>query len=121
MGTTMATKPLDNHTYDVFKKAVMVTLPIMATLYIALASVFGWPHPEEIAGAITGVTAFLGTTLHFSSKVYNDQNNDSFAGTIDVNKQPDGGQKVMFAFASDEVAENLDKRDAVTFKVNVTE
>lgn len=114
----MATKPLDNHTYDVFKKAVMVTLPIMATLYVALAKIFGWPHPEEVAGAITGLTAFLGTALHFSSIAYNSQSEDEFAGTIDITEKPEGGQKVLFAFKNDEVAENLDQRDKVTFKVN---
>lgn len=106
---------LDNHTYDVVKNAVILTLPALATLYFAIAQIWGLPNADEVTGTITAITVFLGVVLRISSKMYG---GSEIAGTIDITTKPDGGQNVLFGFKDHEIAENLDKRDTVTFKVN---
>lgn len=111
------TKPLlANHTYDVMKNAVILTLPAMATLYFAIAKIWSLPYADDIVATITALSTFFGIILRVSSKRY-DANEAQFGGTIDVIQKPEGGQKVLFAFKDDEVAENLDKRDEITFKI----
>jgi hypothetical protein len=58
--------------YDVLKWIAQLFLPAAATLYFALANIWGLPYGEEIVGTITAVDAFLGVILGISSKVYYD-------------------------------------------------
>lgn len=37
---------LNDRIYDVLKWVVMIVLPAVATLYAALAPVWGWPRPR---------------------------------------------------------------------------
>jgi hypothetical protein len=48
----------------------MVVLPAVATLYFALAGIWGFPYGEEIVGTITAVDTFLGVVLGISSINY---------------------------------------------------
>ena len=57
--------------YDVLKWIAMVFLPAVATLYFALAGIWGFPYGEEIVGTITAVDTFLGVLLGISSAQYN--------------------------------------------------
>jgi hypothetical protein len=57
--------------YDVLKSIAMVCLPAVATLYFALAGIWGFPYAEEIVGTITAVDTFLGVLLGISSAKYN--------------------------------------------------
>ena len=61
---------MSNKTYDVLKWIAMVVLPAVATLYFALAGIWGFPYGEEIVGTITAVDAFLGAVLGISSVQY---------------------------------------------------
>lgn len=62
---------MSNKMYDVLKWIAMVLLPAVATLYFALAGIWGFPYGEEIVGTITAVDTLLGTLLGISSVKYN--------------------------------------------------
>ena len=49
-------------------------LPALATLYFAVAKIWGLPYGEEIVGTITAVDTFLGVLLGISTANYNKQN-----------------------------------------------
>ena len=61
---------MSNKVYDVLKWIAMVVLPATATLYFALAGIWGFPFGEEIVGTITAVDTFLGVLLGISSAQY---------------------------------------------------
>ena len=61
---------MSNKTYDVLKWIAMVFLPAIATLYFALAGIWGLPYGEEIVGTITAFDTFLGVLLGIASAQY---------------------------------------------------
>ena len=61
---------MSNKLYDVLKWIAMVLLPATATLYFALAGIWGFPYGEEIVGTITAVDTFLGVLLGITSAQY---------------------------------------------------
>lgn len=62
---------MSNKMYDALKWIAMVVLPAIATLYMALASIWGFPFAEEIVGTITAIDTFLGALLGITSAQYN--------------------------------------------------
>lgn len=62
---------LDNKVYDILKWVALVVLPAIATLYTALAGVWGLPFAEEIPATITAVDLFIGALLGVSTAQYN--------------------------------------------------
>lgn len=62
---------LKNSIYDTLKWIAQIVLPAIATLYFALASIWGLPYGEQIVGTITAVDAFLGAILGISTAQYN--------------------------------------------------
>ena len=62
---------LKNNVYDVLKWTAQILLPATATLYFALASIWGLPYGEQIVGTITAIDAFLGVLLGISTYNYN--------------------------------------------------
>lgn len=62
---------MSNKMYDVLKWIAQILLPAAATLYFALAQIWGFPYGEEIVGTITAFDAFLGALLGITSAVYN--------------------------------------------------
>lgn len=61
---------LSNKTYDVLKWIAQIALPALATLYAALAGIWGFPRGEEIVGTISAIDIFLGALLQISSANY---------------------------------------------------
>lgn len=61
---------MSNKLYDILKYVAQIILPACATLYFALAGIWGLPYREEIVGTITAVDAFLGVILGISSANY---------------------------------------------------
>ena len=61
---------MSNKTYNVLKWIAQVVLPALATLYFALAGIWGFPYGEEVVGTITAVDTFLGVVLGISSAQY---------------------------------------------------
>lgn len=65
---------LSNKTYDICKFIAQILLPALATLYFAIASIWGLPYAEQIVGTITAVDTFLGAILGISTMKYNKEN-----------------------------------------------
>lgn len=64
---------MSNKVYDVLKFIAQILLPALATLYFALAKIWGFPYATEIVGTISAVDAFLGALLGISTAQYNKQ------------------------------------------------
>ena len=62
---------MTNKTYDTLKWIAQYLLPGAATLWLALASIWGLPYGEEIGGTIVAIDTFLGVLLGISSAQYN--------------------------------------------------
>lgn len=62
---------MSNETYDVLKYIAQIVLPAIATLYFAIAQIWGLPYGEQIVGTITAIDAFLGALLGISTMRYN--------------------------------------------------
>lgn len=61
---------LPDRVYDCLKWIALVVLPAIATLYFALAGIWGFPYGEQIVGTITAIDAFLGALLGISNVMY---------------------------------------------------
>lgn len=61
---------LKNSTYDVLKYITQIVIPAIATLYFALAKIWGLPYAAEIVGTLTAIDAFLGALLGVSTAQY---------------------------------------------------
>lgn len=71
---------LNDKLYDILKWLVIIVLPACATLYAALASVWGWPFAEQVTTTITAVDTFLGAVLCISAVNYHkDDGNEKIA------------------------------------------
>lgn len=67
---------MSNKMYDILKYIAQIVLPAIATLYFALAGIWGFPYGEEIVGTITAVDTFLGVLLKISTDSYNKAKNE---------------------------------------------
>lgn len=61
---------MSNKVYDALKYIAQIVLPAIATLYFALAQIWGLPYGEQIVGTITAVDAFLGAILRITTIKY---------------------------------------------------
>lgn len=61
---------MSNKLYDVLKWIALIFLPAIATLYFALAGIWGFPYGEQIVGTIAAIDAFLGAILQISTHNY---------------------------------------------------
>jgi len=61
---------LSNKSYDLLKWIAQILLPAAATLYVAVAGIWGFPYAKEIAGTISAGDLFLGALLGISSMNY---------------------------------------------------
>lgn len=72
---------LNNKVYNVLKWVVMIALPAIATLYTALAAIWGWPMADSVSQTITAITTFLGVLLGVSTYNYNKTQAETAAKT----------------------------------------
>ena len=61
---------LSNKSYDLLKWIAQILLPATATLYVAVAGIWGFPYAKEVAGTISAVDLFIGALLGISSMNY---------------------------------------------------
>ena len=59
--------------YDILKWVTMIVIPALATAYVGLAAVWGWPYADEIAKTAAVVCTLLGALLGISTAQYNKQ------------------------------------------------
>ena len=61
---------LPNKVYDILKWITLVVIPALATLYVALAAVWGVPYADAVAKTSVAVCTFLGALLGVSTAEY---------------------------------------------------
>lgn len=61
---------LSNKTYDILKWVVTILMPALAALYMALASIFGWPYGEEVSATVMAFVMFLSAFVQANSAAY---------------------------------------------------
>ena len=62
---------LSNSVYDILKWITMIVIPALATAYVGLAAVWGWPCADKVAKTAAIVCTLLGTLLGISTAQYN--------------------------------------------------
>lgn len=62
---------LPDKLYDVLKWICMICIPALATAYVGLAAVWGWPFADEVAKTAAVVCTLLGALLGISTAQYN--------------------------------------------------
>lgn len=62
---------LPNTWYDVLKWVTMIVLPALATAYVGLAAIWGWPFADEVAKTTAVICTLLGALLGISTAQYN--------------------------------------------------
>ena len=62
---------LNNSVYDILKWITMIVLPALATAYVGLASIWGWPFADEVAKTTAVICTLLGALLGISTAQYN--------------------------------------------------
>lgn len=67
--------------YDTLKYIAQIVLPAVATLYFALASIWGLPSANEVVGTLVAIDAFLGVLLGISSAQYKNSD-EKYDGTV---------------------------------------
>ena len=62
---------LPDKVYDVLKWLVMIVFPALATAYVGLAAIWGWPYADEVSKTTAIVCTLLGAILGISTAQYN--------------------------------------------------
>ena len=62
---------LSNTVYDILKWITMIVLPALATAYVGLAAIWGWPFADEVAKTTAVICTLLGALLGISTAEYN--------------------------------------------------
>lgn len=100
---------LSNKVYDTLKWIAQYFLPALATLWIALAKVWGLPYGAEIGATISAIDLFLGAILGISSANYKGD------GTMIVNT--DDPEKDVYTLEYDGDLNDIAEKKSVTFKI----
>ena len=61
---------MSSKTYDLLKWIITVVLPAFGALYVTLASLWGLPAAEAVAGTVAALGTFGGVFLVYKSKAY---------------------------------------------------
>ena len=62
---------LPNKVYDILKWITMIVLPALATAYVGLAAIWGFPYADEVAKTAAVICTLLGALLGISTAQYN--------------------------------------------------
>lgn len=72
---------LSDKAYVILEWVTRVLLPATATLYLALATLWGFPYGPQVVGTIVAVDTFLGLFIGMAQKSY-DRSDAAFNGSI---------------------------------------
>lgn len=61
---------LPNRIYDVLKWITLICIPALATFYVALSGVWGWPYADEVAKSSNAVCVLIGALIGISTATY---------------------------------------------------
>lgn len=62
---------IPNKLYDILKWLTLIVIPALATAYVGLSAVWGFPYADEIARTACVVCTLLGALLGISTAEYN--------------------------------------------------
>ena len=62
---------LNDGMYDILKWITMIVIPALATAYVGLAAVWGWPYADQVAKTSAVICTLLGALLGISTAQYN--------------------------------------------------
>lgn len=62
---------LNSKVYDWLKWITMIVLPALATAYVGLSAIWGFPYADEVAKTTTVICTLLGALLGISTATYN--------------------------------------------------
>ena len=62
---------LPNRVYDILKWIALICIPAIATFYVALAPVWGWPLADEVAKTANALCILIGALIGISTAEYN--------------------------------------------------
>lgn len=62
---------LKNEVYDVLKWITLVVIPALATAYVGLSAIWGFPYADAISKTACVVCTLLGALLGISTAEYN--------------------------------------------------
>lgn len=106
---------VSNKAYDVLSAMVRYVLPGLATLYLALAAIWGLTHAEQVAGTITAFTVFLGLFLEISKRKYVGLDSTESDGDLLVDINEEGVQALTVAL--EKPLGDVRDKDQVVFTV----
>lgn len=82
---------INSKVYDVLKWVTMIVLPALATAYVGLAAIWGFPYADEVAKTTAVICTLLGALLGISSaQYYKDSNYDEDNYWLDDEDEPKG-------------------------------
>ena len=61
---------LSDKTYTVIKWVVLICIPALATAYVALSKIWGWPLADEVSHTANVICTLLGALLGISTAEY---------------------------------------------------
>lgn len=73
---------LPDKIYDILKWVTMIVLPALATAYVGLSAIWGWPYADEIAKTTAVICTLLGALLGISTAQYNKTNVKPYYGGL---------------------------------------
>ena len=62
---------LPDSVYNILKWITMIVLPALATAYVGLSAIWGWPYADQVAKTTTVICTLLGALLGISTAQYN--------------------------------------------------
>ena len=62
---------LPDSVYTWLKWICMICLPALATAYVGLSAIWGWPYADEVAKSTAVICTLLGALLGISTAQYN--------------------------------------------------
>ena len=65
---------LPDSVYTILKWVTMICLPALATAYVGLSAIWGWPYADEIAKTTAVICTLLGALLGISTATYYKEN-----------------------------------------------
>lgn len=69
---------LPNKLYDILKWITLIVIPALATAYVGLSAIWGFPYADEIARTACVVCTLLGALLGISTAEYNKSKEQPF-------------------------------------------
>lgn len=61
---------LSDRVYTILKWICLICIPALATFYVALSSVWGWPYAEEVSKTANAVCVLIGALIGISTAQY---------------------------------------------------